>query len=189
MGREIRRVPPNWEHPRRDCTHSPWKGGCDEAKQHGGKCYQPMHDSDAEAAFADWQEEYAEWLAGEHDRVNAEYGEAEYPKAEPYRAFCNWHGQPPDPNYYRTKWDESAATWYQVYQTVSEGSPVTPPFATKEELIDYLVANGDFWDESRGKGGWSRENATSFVNRGFAFSMMIERTPAGTRIMEPRDGA
>jgi len=33
MGREIRMVPPGWEHPRRDCPHSPWAGGCSESKR------------------------------------------------------------------------------------------------------------------------------------------------------------
>lgn len=55
---------------------------------------------------------------------------------------------PPEREYYRS-WKDEDATWFQVWETVSEGTPVTPPFATKEELIDYLVANGDFWDQKR----------------------------------------
>ena len=31
---------------------------------------------------------------------------------------------------------------WQVWETVSGGSPVTPVFASAEELIDYLVENG-----------------------------------------------
>jgi hypothetical protein len=77
-------------------------------------------------------------------------------------------------------------TWFQVYETVSEGTPVTPPFATKEELVDYLVANGDFWDQHRGDGGWSRENAEAFVGAGFAMSLVVN-TATGT-IKAPRDG-
>jgi len=52
---------------------------------------------------------------------------------------------------------------WQVWQTVSEGAPVSPVFATAEELIDYLVEGGDEWDRKRGEGGCSREAAESFV--------------------------
>jgi hypothetical protein len=62
-------------------------------------------------------------------------------------------------------------TWYQVYETVSEGTPVTPPFETQSELVEYLVANGDFWDQRCRKEGssimecapWSRKQAEAFV--------------------------
>lgn len=183
MGREIRRVPANWSHPKGE-------------RRNGQIDYLPMRDQDAESAWAEWQAEYAKWLAGEHDRIIAEYGADDYPKAEPYRAFCAWNGQPPDPAYYRPKWEEGSATWYQVYQTVSEGTPVTPPFATKEELVEYLVANGDFWDQRRRKDGvthmpcepWGRKAAESFVGAGFAPSMMVTHTAAGVDVKMPRDG-
>jgi hypothetical protein len=76
-------------------------------------------------------------------------------------------------------WPEGSATWYQVYQTVSEGSPVTPPFATKEELIEYLVKFGDEWDQSRtaegrqASAGWPRKAAEQFVKSEWAPSMMV----------------
>lgn len=194
MGREIRMVPPNWEHPRRDCPHESGRGGCSEARRNGGKCYLPMRDKDAESAFREWQENYAAWLAGEHDRIIAQYGADDYPKNEPYRSFCLWHGQPPDPEHYRPVWTDEEATWVQVYQTVSEGSPVTPPFATRAELVDYLVAHGDFWDQARRAEGsgmecgpWERANAEAFVNAGWAPSMIVTTGPSGVSIQEPRD--
>ena len=65
-------------------------------------------------------------------------------------------------------------TWYQVYQTISEGTPVTPAFSNKEELIEYLVEHGDYWDQRRGHGGWDRVAAEQFVDRGYAPSMIIQ---------------
>lgn len=60
--------------------------------------------------------------------------------------------------------------WWQVWETVGEGSPVTPAFATPEELIEYLVANGDVWSQNRrARHGYnedpppSRKAATRFV--------------------------
>lgn len=81
-------------------------------------------------------------------------------------------------------------THYQVYETVSEGTPVTPHFATKAELIDYLVEHGDAWDELRTKegrqasAGWNRDAATDFVEREWAPSMII----TGGTIYTPKDG-
>lgn len=49
---------------------------------------------------------------------------------------------------------------YQIWETISEGSPITPVFKTKEDLIDYIVNNG--------LGGMfsvvSRETAIKFVD-------------------------
>jgi len=58
--------------------------------------------------------------------------------------------------------------WFQMYETVSEGAPLTPPFETKEELVDYLVTNGDFWD-----GRWSRAGAEKFVKDEWCPSMIV----------------
>jgi len=163
MGREIRRVPPNWEHPKRE----QYKYNPDSEVR-----YKPLYDKSCEEAWNEWQREYQEWLDGEHDKIRSKYGDDKYPKDQPYTSFCKWHGNSPEPEYCRPQWGEGEATWWQVYETVSEGTPVTPPFATKEELIDYLVANGDFWDQSRRKEGnstmncdpWSREQSEKFVN-------------------------
>lgn len=58
---------------------------------------------------------------------------------------------------------------WQVWETVSEGSPVTPVFATAEELIEFLVNEGNKWD-----GPISREAAEKFVKgSGWVPSMVI----------------
>src|SRR6202035_2729532 len=172
MGREIRRVPPHWEHPRRDCHHF---RPCNP----DGKCLQPLYDRDYETELADWLAKREKWKAGGGEGVCAKHG---------HTTFEEWHGKAPDPNYYRPAWTDEERTWFQVYETVSEGTPVTPAFATKEELVDYLVNHGDFWDQKRGNGGWERENAEKFVGTGWAPSMMIVRNAAGVEINEPRDG-
>ena len=67
------------------------------------------------------------------------------------------------------KYEESEAIWFQVYETVSEGTPVTPPFETKKELVDYLVEYGTFWNRA----GYSREVAEKFVEIGWVPSGMM----------------
>jgi hypothetical protein len=61
------------------------------------------------------------------------------------RGLADWLNDwgPPDPAYYRP-WKDDEATWYQVWETESEGTPISPPFATREELVEYLVNNGGF---------------------------------------------
>lgn len=165
MGREIRMVPPNWEHP----------------KDESGRCH-PMFDEEFLTAAREWLDACISWGNGTHPRLIKE------PELrEKYPFYWQYDSNPPNEEYYLPHSSE-AKTWFQVYETVSEGTPVTPPFATKEELIDYLVKIGDDWDSQRGSGGWSRKNAESFVNKGWAPSGMVEKRSDGSvRFFEPRD--
>lgn len=61
-----------------------------------------------------------------------------------------------------------AGEGWQVWETVSEGSPITPVFPTSEELIQHLAVNGDRWDQRRGEGGWGETRAKAFVEAGWA---------------------
>lgn len=157
MGRELRKVPANWNHPK---TMRRW----------GEVGYQPMYDRRFEDAFGDYEAERLAWERGERPS----YYDPPAP-GEPEPTFAEYSGDPPDPAYYRP-YSDSEATWFQVYETVSEGTPVTPPFATKEELVEYLCTYGDFWDQSRRRKQaetgilcpmdcqpWSRKSAESFV--------------------------
>jgi hypothetical protein len=177
MGREIRKVAGGWEHPTRECPHWPQ---CNYRVPGPGRCYQPLYDEDFETRAREWKEGFAAWERGERP----EYCSGESRDLE----YWEYEGDPPDRKYYRPKWSEDEMTHFAVYETVSEGAPVTPAFATKEELVDYLVEHGDFWDERRGHGGWSRESAERFVGRGFAVSLMVTQTAEGVEIKAPRDG-
>jgi hypothetical protein len=165
MGREIRRVPADWEHPK--------------SKHREG--YQPLYDRDFESAARKWLDNAIAWDNGtDPDCVK-------YKRKYPF--YWQW-SNPPNKDYYRPKW-KSDPTHYQVYETVSEGTPVTPHFATKEELIDYLVVYGDEWDQKRyseGRqpcAGWLRKNAEEFVGEEWAPSMILID---GVMKM-PRDGS
>lgn len=174
MGRELRRVPPNWEHPKENKPNF--------SRMSMEERYTPLHDDSCESAWEDWWQRYQNWLDGGHEEVIAEYGAEEYPRDQPYTSFCNYDGAPPRPEHYRPQWKDGEATWWQVYETVSEGTPVSPPFETQAELVEYLVENGDFWDQDRRKRGytsmpcqpWTREQAEAFVYRdGHACSMVV----------------
>jgi hypothetical protein len=140
MGREIRRVIPNWQHPK------------------NGDKFIPMHDESV-------QEAWDEWL-GNWGRIS-QLDEAAQRKElliecsvfNLYTEFCSYYGTSPDPDYYRPCWTAEDATWYQVYETVSEGTPMSPPFETADELVYYLCNHGTFWDSKK----WSMLAATNFV--------------------------
>src|SRR4051812_21301357 len=126
MGREIRQVPPNWQHPK---TEKPnYATGQMEER------YQPLHNRTYIEALNEWLKEHEAWERGENSG-QVEYGHTK----EEYPYYANYGGDAPEVEYFRPNWKPDEMTWYQAYETVSEGTPVTPPFATQDELIDYLV--------------------------------------------------
>lgn len=170
MGREIRKIPADWEHPR-------WRDNAIQYDHQRG-AYHPLFDDDYETVAAQWMVDFDSWRAGTHPSLK--HTSAKY--------FWEYEGVP-DPDYYRERsWTTEEATHYQMYETVSEGAPVSPVFATLKELADYLVVNGDYWDQKRGDGGWSRAAADGFTGSGWAPSMMVVIAPPGAEIFMRRDG-
>ena len=161
MGREIRRVPINWEHPR---------------KENGS--YKPLREGNFKTQYSDWEQELKNWYAGhknfESGKVFSD-GLREYSKVKG-NTYEDWAGPPPSPP---SPYDFlPQGTWYQLFENVSEGTPITPPFAAKEELIDWLSKNRDFWGNY-----WAREAAEDIVNSGFALSGIM----ANGRIYKPEE--
>jgi hypothetical protein len=135
MGREIRRVPPGWEHP----------------KDKRGR-YIPMMDKTHWGGI--WS--HIRYDLGWYLKHPKHLGEwfSDWPRAEEYRPA---HREKP--------------THYQMYETVSEGTPVSPVFATPGKLEAWLVEQGH-----------SQHAAHAFVEGGWAPSMTIRITPAGANI-------
>lgn len=166
MGREVRRVPPNWKHP--------------TIERYGRVDNQPMRDRPFDQEFQEWLLDFDRVRRGELTEVEQGY----WPRGLP-----DWFKDypSPDPAYYRP-WKDEEATWFQLWETVSEGTPVSPPFATKEELAQHLAAHGDEWDEKRRRGGWGIERARAFVEAGWAPSMVVINNPGeATVILDSKD--
>ena len=136
MGREVRKVPADWQHP---------------INKHGD--YQPMYDKSFQAATAEWKDGYAKWEAGER-QSDCEYWE--------------WSSPPTDPEYYRPAWPEELRTHFQIYETVSEGTPLSPPCATIEDLAQWYATNGD-----PVYGRVSYESALAFCRASWAPSFVV----------------
>lgn len=162
MGREVRRVPASWEHPKRE---------------HRDRTdYLPMHNENFHAAAQEWIASCQLWAAGKHpDQLK--YKDRGTPKY-----FWQWTTNPPAEEFYLPydPTDRALCSHYQVYETVSEGTPVTPAFATPEELVDYLCTEGDFWEQQRARHNkrpvqpYSREAAEQFVKDGWAPSFVMQ---------------
>ena len=132
MGREIRRVPLGWEHPKDDDGD-----------------FLPCHDHDFRSAMTKWFEDWKAWDAGTHpDRKDRNYD------------FWEWESIP-DPETSRPVFD-SDPTCYQIYETVTEGTPVSPVFESLVILVQWLVDQG-----------YSQAAAEGFAREGWAPSMAM----------------
>jgi hypothetical protein len=154
-------VPPNWEHPKKEFFNR--------------EGYQPMVGRNYDITANEWLEECILWSKGIHPSQNPEYA-----------FYWDYAGAPPNRKYY-AHYKKEDCTWYQLYENVSEGTPVSPPFATKEELADYLEKNGNFWGES-----YTKESARRMCERGYVMSGMFigGKFMAGTEALniERKDG-
>ena len=169
MGREVRRVPPNWQHPV-------------GVRANGRTGYMPMFDRSWDEEVREWKEGFLKWESG----LRPVYRDGRYdwqPKDEweyadtyadrPDLEWWGYHGDPPDDRDMYRPYTDAEATAYQVYETVSEGTPVSPVFADRESLIEWLVNDGS----GMGVGGrthrMSRQAAEAFAGGAYAPSMIV----------------
>lgn len=147
MGREVRRVPKDWEHPK---------------NRHGN--YQPMYDRDFETAAEEWMKNCLLWAEGKHP------DQAENKDRPKY--FWQWSGDPPDEKYYRPKWTDEERTHLQMYEDCSEGTPISPVMETPEELARWLADNN-----ASACGDMTATYKQWFVTikRGWAITMIMDK--------------
>jgi hypothetical protein len=138
MSREIRKVPENWEHP----------------KKSNGE-YHPMHDEFYGDVLNEWIENNKKWADGTHqDLIDNPALKEEYP------FFSMWSDDAPDVAYYQTvKYPAEQLTHIQLYEDCSEGTPVSPVFKADEfeKLCEYAAENcTTFADFKASKEDWMK---------------------------------
>lgn len=140
MGREIRFVKKGWEHPRdRDGN------------------YIPMFDEDRERVVI-------EWLC-KGPEANGK-GKC---SVENYEIYAEWIEDAPYLDSYRKeKWEKDDEMYIQLYENVSEGTPLSPPFKTENELANYLAKKGDFWG-----GKWTKKQVIEMCQQKSVPSFLI----------------
>jgi len=118
MGREVRRVPKDWEHP----------------KDENGN-YIPQSDWSYSQMMQEWEEGLGLWLKGEHpDQLDVRWSTDDITWEE-------WHGNRPDPGRYMPDWPDEERTHYQMYEDTSEGTPISPVMESPESLARWLADN------------------------------------------------
>lgn len=127
MGRQVRRVPREWEHP------------TDEDGD-----FIPLYDQSFADDLRDWSEARLQWERG----FVRDYGLDGFDRWEPKPAsalacesFEEWHGEKPDPMSYMPWFPESDRTHWQMYENVTEGTPISPVMDSAEDLAQWLADN------------------------------------------------
>jgi hypothetical protein len=121
MSREVRMVTKNWVHPKRDGV------------------YIPLLDGNFHEALSGWQEEKDMWDKG----FVRDYAKAAWKKLDARNplTFEEWYGDKPNAADYMPEWKIEEATFLMMYETTSEGTPISPAFETAEELARWLADN------------------------------------------------
>ena len=131
MGRKVRRVAPGWEHP----THPIHPNR--PLPLYDGSCFKKEL-GDWEKSLAVAKEAYEETGILETRtprllRLCKDHGFEVY-----------WHectAMKPDPTDYMPLWSEDEATHLMMFETTSEGTPISPAFETPEGLARWLADN------------------------------------------------
>lgn len=152
MSREVRRVPADWVHPRNNRGR-----------------YVPLHGGSFKTKLADWLEGERMWNSGlVWDYKNQDWR----PKPAEYTfTWEDWDGEIPDATEYMPDWPESERTHYQMYETTTEGKPISPVFATPEELAHWLADNhaNSFCDMTETYETW----LSMIVGPGYSMASMV----------------
>jgi hypothetical protein len=125
MSRAARRVPSTWEHPR-----------------DGSGTLIPLKDSShLEEELRNWDEEASKWNEGlQRDRRQPNRWVAIDPQ-DRHLSYADAVDARPNRRCYMPVWSESECTHWQMYEEVTEGTPISPVFATPEELARWLADN------------------------------------------------
>lgn len=158
MGREVRRVPADWQHP---------------TDERGN--FIPLYGRSYSQALADWNLCNQKWQEGLQEDWKPNASEKLFKPKEggalECEAYTDWDGPQPRAADYMPDWPADQRTHLMMYEDTSEGTPISPAFATPEELARWLADNGA---SSFGSMTASYEQWLSVARGGWAPSMVID---------------
>lgn len=142
MGREVRRVPKDWVHPvyTRDTAPRVSLIGTEIA------LFAKLDPAELEA----WDEGARKWSEGLRPTdASDENGNSVWePLTEHplrwrgrYDTWEEWIGERPNPADFMPTWSEDELTHLMMYETTTEGTPISPAFETGRELARWLADN------------------------------------------------
>lgn len=155
-------VPADWQHPKDE------KGD-----------YIPLFGRSYAEAGKEWDEEWAMWQKG--FRRSWADGTVWSPIEDAYKhmRYTDWTGARPSPDDYMPDWPADRRTHLMMYEDTSEGTPISPAFATPEELARWLVDNkaSGFGSSTGSYEGWLR-----VARGGWAPSMVVSNGVISTGV-------
>jgi hypothetical protein len=150
MGREVRRVPADWKHPKEE-----------RLDRYGqvSERYKPLFQvEDYIRKVGEWDDECAKWKSGWRPAHCTD-------PADKDMCYEQWAGQRPNRDNYMPNWPAEQRTHYMMYEDTSEGTPISPAFETPEALARWLA---DTWASSFAGAPASYEAWLWVANGGFA---------------------
>ena len=121
MGREVRRVPVDWQHP-----------------EENGRPI-PLYGRRFSEAWREWAEDEELFKRG----LQRTWEKEIIPIPDKYKDKTSeqWHGSAPVAKDYMPEWPEEIKTHFQMYEDTSEGTPISPVMETLEQLARWLADN------------------------------------------------
>ena len=88
-------------------------------------------------------------------------------------SYKDWSGRRPKAKDYMPQWADDEATMYMMYETCTEGTPISPAFSTREGLARWLT---DSEASAVGNQGASYEGWLRVCYGGYAPSFVCDNT-------------
>jgi hypothetical protein len=124
MGRELRRVPEWWEHPTYWGRHI------------------PLFPSERyPRALKRWLDIKRAWETGDMSGLSAWEAENITKFKADGGTLEDWDGGRPNPCLHMPQWEPDECTHYQMYENTTEGTPISPVFATPHEVAKWCADN------------------------------------------------
>ncbi len=111
---EIRRIPKDWKHP----------------KDKNGN-YIPLYGQTYSEACEEWLAELSNWETGVHPGL----------EKSDVRYYWDYEGPPPDFSSHFPDFDQPRIA-YQIYESTTEGTPISPIFFNTDEVFQWLLDQG-----------------------------------------------
>ena len=142
MSREVRRVPADWQHPKYDA---------EEIRD------RPYLNGRFKPLLKNYARDAEDFLGRAVE--------------EGLQAALEYYGRAPDRDDYMPEWPEAERTHLMMYETTSEGTPISPAFETPEELARWLTDNNA---SAFGASGATYEQWLATAKRGWAPSAIVD---------------
>lgn len=116
-----------------------------------GESFLPCIDYSLEEAQAEWDDYWRQWQEGTYP------GQAQDEDApRDLESFEEWHGLRPTERHFfstfRPPFEEAASCW-QMYEVITEGTPISPVFCDINDLFRWMITDGGL------DGKWNEEDA------------------------------